>query len=167
MQRQVQVQAALRLQRLASYPFLVSLVNYIEMPQGSTKLAKKAKSTTQKKVTPKDMKKGRKSTWLLSLRFAQLDSSQFCCSIGREIPPKKEALVARAMIQRVRCPRLCTLPAADSAAGPSLSQKNTSSHATTLEKKIATSAISHGKLTIMRAVAETSDEGRKEVLKRK
>ncbi|ORY76212.1 hypothetical protein BCR35DRAFT_305840 [Leucosporidium creatinivorum] len=92
------------------------------MAQGNLKLAKKAKSTTQKKVTPKDMKKGR-----------------------REIPPKKEALVARAMIQR----------------------KNSSSHASTLEKKIATSAISHGKLTIMRNIAETSDEGRKEVLKRK
>lgn len=34
------------------------------MAQGNLKLAKKAKSTTQKKVTPKDMKKGRKCSAL-------------------------------------------------------------------------------------------------------
>lgn len=45
-------------------------------------------------------------------------------------------------------------------------QKNSSSHASTLEKKIATQAISHGKLTIMRATAEEDGEKRKEVLKR-
>lgn len=78
------------------------------MAQGNLKLAKKVKSTTQKKVTPKDMKKGRESA---SLCFrSTFESSRFCCSLGREIPPKKEALVARAMIQRVRCPSLiCTL----------------------------------------------------------
>lgn len=34
------------------------------------------------------------------------------------------------------------------------SQKNTSSHATGLEKNIAAQALSHGKLTIMRKAAE-------------
>ncbi|KAI5481366.1 putative MFS monosaccharide transporter [Pseudohyphozyma bogoriensis] len=64
---------------------------------------------------------------------------------ARVIAPKKEAAVARAVIHK----------------------KNTSSHASMLEKTIATQAISKGKLTIMRGVADETDEGRKAVLAKK
>ncbi|BGP51903.1 hypothetical protein JCM10450v2_007863 [Rhodotorula kratochvilovae] len=52
---------------------------------------------------------------------------------ARVIPPKKSTLVAQTVVHR---------------------QKNTSSHATGLEKNIAAQALSHGKLTIMRKAAE-------------
>ncbi|GAA5820858.1 hypothetical protein JCM3770_007271 [Rhodotorula araucariae] len=51
---------------------------------------------------------------------------------ARVIPPKKSTLVAQTVVHR----------------------KNTSSHATGLEKNIAAQALSHGKLTIMRKAAE-------------
>ncbi|KAL8278177.1 hypothetical protein RQP46_009350 [Phenoliferia psychrophenolica] len=58
---------------------------------------------------------------------------------ARVIPPKKEVAVARAMVHK----------------------KNTSSHSSTLERLIATQAVSHGKLTIMRSTADETEEGRK------
>ncbi|SCV71077.1 BQ2448_7858 [Microbotryum intermedium] len=92
------------------------------MAQGfKTKAPAKPKTkTTQKKLQNKDPKKG-----------------------ARTIPPKKQALVAQAIVHR----------------------KNTSSHHTSLEKTIATQAISHGKLTIMRSSADETEEGRKALKK--
>ncbi|SGY81059.1 BQ5605_C009g05449 [Microbotryum silenes-dioicae] len=85
------------------------------MAQGfKTKAPAKPKTkTTQKKLQNKDPKKG-----------------------ARTIPPKKQSLVAQAIVHR----------------------KNTSSHHTSLEKTIATQAISHGKLTINGGRAESAQE---------
>ncbi|KAM0750322.1 hypothetical protein T439DRAFT_326285 [Meredithblackwellia eburnea MCA 4105] len=57
---------------------------------------------------------------------------------ARTIAPKKDAAVARAMVHK----------------------KNTSSHSSSLEKVIATQAVAHGKLTIMRSQADESEEGK-------
>ncbi|GAA5871775.1 hypothetical protein JCM8547_008139 [Rhodosporidiobolus lusitaniae] len=84
--------------------------------------AQKAKSTTQKKLQPKDLKKG-----------------------ARVIPPKKAALVSQSNVAR----------------------KNTSSHASSLEKTIAAQALSQGKLTIMRKAAEEKKEKHNENVKEK
>ncbi|SCZ98136.1 BZ3500_MvSof-1268-A1-R1_Chr3-3g06599 [Microbotryum saponariae] len=85
------------------------------MAQGfKTKAPAKAKTkTTQKKLQNKDPKKG-----------------------ARTIPPKRQSLVAQAIVHR----------------------KNTSSHHTSLEKTIATQAISHGKLTINGGRTESAQE---------
>jgi hypothetical protein len=65
------------------------------------------------------MKKGRESRFPSLCASLNFESSSRRSSTGREIPPKKEALVARAMIQRVRCPRLfCIVSATNSACPP-------------------------------------------------
>lgn len=58
---------------------------------------------------------------------------------ARVCPPKQEVLVNRAIVHK----------------------KNTSSHSAGLERVIATQAVTHGKLTIMRSTADETEEGRK------
>ncbi|SCV74487.1 BQ2448_8128 [Microbotryum intermedium] len=117
------------------------------MAQGfKTKAPAKPKTkTTQKKLQNKDPKKGGTSAEEETRMFN--DESGHLGFVGRDkartIPPKKQALVAQAIVHR----------------------KNTSSHHTSLEKTIATQAISHGKLTIMRSSADETEEGRKALKK--
>ncbi|GAA6063708.1 hypothetical protein JCM10212_004435 [Sporobolomyces blumeae] len=59
---------------------------------------------------------------------------------ARTIPPKKATLVHREIVQR----------------------KNTSSHASHVEKGIAAAALSHGKLTIMRGIGEEERKAREQ-----
>ncbi|GAA5930040.1 uncharacterized protein JCM15063_004699 [Sporobolomyces koalae] len=59
---------------------------------------------------------------------------------ARAIPPKKAVLVQKEVVHR----------------------RNTSSHAASIEKGIAASALAHGKLTIMRPVGEAEKKAKEE-----
>lgn len=115
----------------------------------------KAKSTTQKKLQPKDPKKGGKSPLV-----AVVCSPHPPLTLARAVQPARSR--PRRPPQSHRASYTACVPSRTRETRPSscnlapCSQKNTSAHSSSIEKGIAAQALGHGKLTIMRGAAEDS-----------